>query len=114
MLWRIDIEVQGNLQNKDSRRLIRRLRENDGGWQWNQKEIDRFKSYKRAKTDRTRADWLLMMKKWKNKYDSDFHLVQLVDGGDIYKSKEYIRIEHMSQERIMSSVLRLRVSRTFK
>lgn len=56
----------------------------------------------------------LMMKKWKNKYDSDFHLVQLVDGGDIYKSKEYRRIEHVSQEGKMSSVLGLRVSRTFK
>lgn len=55
-----------------------------------------------------------MMKKCKNKYDSDFLLVQLVDGSDIYKSKEYRRIEHVSQERIMSSVLGLRVSRTFK
>lgn len=114
MLWRIDIEVQGSLQNKDSGKPIRRLSENDDWWQWNQKEIDGFKSYKRAKTDKTQADWLFMMKKWKNKYDSDFHLVQLVDGGDIYKSKEYRRIEHVSQEGKMSSVLGLRVSRTFK
>lgn len=52
MLWRIDSEVQGNLQNRDSEDPSGGWVRNSGGWQWNQRESDRFKNYKRDKTDR--------------------------------------------------------------
>lgn len=56
----------------------------------------------------------MTVKKWENKYDSDFHLGQLVDGAEICRGKEYRRVEHVSQQRMMSSVLGLRVSKIFK